>query len=378
LIYRERPNDLRAAWIAGVVGGAGLLFSYPAVLVVALVAPILLIAWLLSQSRPSLAPLATMLGCWFAGAILATASALLVRDQETIAYMNTFWGSRGGFPPSIREGLIAFSAWAPRQIFTVFAHFLLYITPPPLVAIVAVPSMALALVGLPLIWRRSRWSMGLLLAPIAAGLLGAFLGLMPFRHRTGVYAGSAILVFSMIGLEALRTWMSPRIRWLAAVVAMFVAGPLALIIFFAARPPYQTQESRPVLQELALRREPNDVIYIYCSGRHAIEFYGVRAGLADWVQGGCHDEVVGYLRELDAYRGQPRLWFFFTQSHGQETTLIRSYLRAIGRERAAIPDPTGSDGETETASYLFDLSDPNLLGRATAESFLLSSRQASK
>jgi hypothetical protein len=220
--------------------------------------------------------------------------------------------------------------------------------------------------------------MALLLAPIAAGLAGAFVGLMPFRHRTGLYAGSAVLLLSMVGLEALHTWLPRRIRWLAAVVATLVGGPLALMILLAARPPYPTQESRPVLEELARRREPNDLIYVYCGGRHAIEFYGARAGLNGWVQGGCHDDILTFLRELDAYRGQPRLWFFFTQSHGQETTVIRSYLRAIGRERSAIPDPAGSSGEQETAGYLFDLSDPQLLGHATAESFLLSSGQARK
>ena len=373
LLYRERSGDLKTACIAGIVGGAALLFSYPTVLVTALLALILLIAWWQTQPRPPLAPLTVIIGGWFAGAALSTMAALAVRDPETVAYMKTFWGSRGGFPPSVRESLASFILWAPRQIFAVFAHFLLYITPPPLVAIVAVPLVVLALIGLPLLWRRSRWSMALLLAPIAAGLLGAFIGLMPFRHRTGIYAGSAVLLFSMIGVEALRTWMPRRIRWLATVVAVLVAGPLALIVLLAARPPYPTQESRPVLQALARRREPSDVMYVYCNGRHAIEFYGVRAGLSGWIQGGCHDDPIAYLRELDAYRGKPRLWFFFTQSHGQETTLIRSYLRTIGRELAAIPDPTRSSGEQETASYLFDLSDPNLLGQATAESFLLSS-----
>jgi hypothetical protein len=163
-----------------------------------------------------------------------------------------------------------------------------------------------------------------------------------------------------------------------AVIAILVAGPLALIVLLAARPPYPTQESRPVLQEVARRRDASDALYVYCGGRHAIEFYGPRVGLSGWIQGGCHDDILDFLRELDGFRGQPRLWFFFTQSHGQETVIIRSYLRTIGRERAAIPDPASSDGETETASYLFDLSDADLLGRVTAESFALSHAEARK
>jgi dolichyl-phosphate-mannose-protein mannosyltransferase len=371
LRYRERPEDLRAAWVAGVGGGAALLCSYPAVLVAAVVAPILLLAWWRTRPHPPLGPLAAMLGGWSAGAAIATAAALLLRDAGTVAYMRTFWGSRGGFPPPFQEGLAAL-AWAPRQLFAVFAHFLLFITPPTLVAVVAAPAAALAVVGLAWLWRRFPWSAALLLAPVAAGLLGAFAGLLPFRHRTGLYAGSAVLALSMVGLEALRTLLPPRVRSLVAVVAALVAGPLALIVLLAGRPPYPTQESKPVLQEIARRRQAGDVLYVYCRGRHAIEFYGPRVGLGGWTQGGCHDDVLDFLRELDAFRGQPRLWFFFTQSHGQETTVIRSYLRTIGRERVAIPDPAGYGGEAETAAYLFDLSDPNLLGLVTADSFPLS------
>jgi dolichyl-phosphate-mannose-protein mannosyltransferase len=376
--HRERPDDLRIAWIAGVVGCVAFLFSYPAVLVSALVIPILLIAWARTQPRQPLAPLATMIGCWSTGMAIAVAVALMLRDPETVAYMKTFWGSRGGFPPSVKEGLGAMIAWGPRQILSVFAHFLLFITPSALVGIVAGPLAALAVVGLPWLWRRSRFYVALLLAPIAGGLMGAFVGLLPFRHRTGVYAGSAVLVLSMVGLEALRTWLPARVRWLMAVVATLVAGPLALIVLLAARPPYPTQEARPVLQELTRRRDANDVVYVYCAGRHAIEFYGPRVGLSGWIQGGCHDDILGFLRELDQFRGQPRLWFFFTQSHGQETVIMRSYLRTIGHERAAIPDPSGDSGETETAGYLFDLSDTDLLGRVTAESFVLSGGELRK
>src|SRR4029453_2991159 len=85
-----------------------------------------------------------------------------------------------------------------------------------------------------------------------------------------------------------------------------------------------------------------------------------------------------FLGELGGFRGQPRLWFFFTQSHGQETTIMRSYLRTIGRECAAIPDPAGYGGEAETAGHLYHLSHADLLGRVTAESFALTHGEARK
>jgi hypothetical protein len=211
--------------------------------------------------------------------------------------------------------------------------------------------------------------MGLLVAPIIAGLAGAFVGQLPFRHRSGVDAGSVMLIGAMRGLQALTTRLAGRRRWMATPTALLVGGPLTLIVLAAARPPYPTQHSGPVLQELARRREPDAPLYVYCGARHAMAFYGPRAGLAGWSQGGCYDDVRGVLRDLDAFRGAPRLWIFLTQSHGDETLIIRSYLRSTGREREAIPDPAGYGGESETAAYLFDLSDPARLAQATADFF---------
>ena len=375
LRHREGSQDLRSAGVAGVVGGAALLFSHPAVLVTALVGAILLVEWWWARPRQPLGPLAAMLAGWSAGAAIATAAALMLRDPETLAYMRSFWGSRGGFPPPLSEGLAAM-AWAPRQLFAVFAHFLLFLTPPTLVAAIAAPAAAAAVLGLAWLWGRLPWSATLLTAPIVAGLLGAYSGVLPFRDRAGLYAGWAVLASSMAGLEALRMWLPQRVRSLAAVVAALVGAPLALMVLLAARPPYPTQESRPVLQEIARRDQPGDALYVYCGGRHAIAFYGPRVGLGGWTQGGCHDNPRAVLRELDGFRGRPRLWFFFTQSHGQEAVALRSYLRAIGRELDAVPDPAGYRGESETAAYLFDLSDPDLLGAATAESFPLNIEEA--
>jgi hypothetical protein len=377
LRHRERPEDLRFAAAAGAIGGAALLFSFPAVIVAALAAAVLSLLWWRTQPRRPPGPIAAMIGGWLAGAAVTTATALLVRDPETMSYLRSFWGARGGFPPPLTEGLAAV-AWAPRQLFAVFAHFLLFLTPPALVVSIAAPAAGLAIPGLFWLGRRSCWRAILLATPIVAGLIAAYAGVLPFRHRVGLYAGWSVLAFSMAGLEALGGWLAGRGRFFATSVAVLVGAPLALLVLLAARPPYPTQESRPVLQELARRRQPDDLLYVYCGGRHAIAFYGPRVGLEGWKQGGCHDDTRAILQELDAFRGQPRLWFFFTQSHGQQTVAIRSYLQTIGRERDVIPDPAGSRGEAETAAYLFDLSDPHLLGTASAGSFPLSARSLSE
>jgi hypothetical protein len=211
LRYRERPEDRPTAWVAGTVGGVALLFSHPAVLVSALVGATLLIEWWRSRPRRPLGSLAAMVGGWAAGAAIATVVSLWLRDPTTLAYMRSFWGPRGGFPPPFSNGLTA-STWAPRQLFSIFAHFLLFLSPPALVAAVVVPLAALAIVGLIWLGRRMPWPVVLLTTPAVAGLFAAYAGLLPFRHRVGLYAGWAILVAAMGGIEAVRAWLPSRVR----------------------------------------------------------------------------------------------------------------------------------------------------------------------
>ena len=106
--------------------------------------------------------------------------------------------------------------------------------------------------------------------------------------------------------------------------------------------------------------------YVYTQGRHDMAFYGTRAGIDQWIQGDMHfDDPRGYLREVDALRGTPRAWFFWVRLDDDEPALIRDYLGTIGRELERIPD-----GElAATGAVLYDLSDPERLGQASAESF---------
>jgi hypothetical protein len=129
-----------------------------------------------------------LVGGWGIGAIAATVSALGLRDPATMAYMANFWTGTDGFPPLGIGALV----WVPVHIFSNFAHFLLFLTPPPLVAIVVVPAMLLAIVGLISLARKSLTTTAILLAPIIAGVLGAVVRALPFEGRTGLYAGSAV------------------------------------------------------------------------------------------------------------------------------------------------------------------------------------------
>ena len=368
LRWRERPHDLTRGVVAGLAGGAGLLLSFPAVPTAAIVGTMLLVTWLRGSDRPPVAPIACLGAGWVLGAALATFYATTRIDPATDAFMQDFW--KNGFPSSV-PGL-AKVWWAVASVFRVFSQSLVGGVPPgPLIAIVVTP-LAFALVGLAFGHKRVPLANTLLLlAPLAAGLGSAFAGLMPYDHRLGLFSGWPTLVLAGMGLCALRD--AARGRWviLPRSVAVLTSLPLGLIVLLLHRPPYQSQGGvlpREVLEQLATRVAQEDEIYVYTQGRHDMVFYGGSAGLTDWVQGERHyDAPRGYLEEVDALRGRPRVWFFWVQLREPEPAFIHRYLSTIGTELERIPE--GELGRT--GAVLYDLSDPDLLQSAAASTFPL-------
>ena len=135
-------------------------------------------------------------------------------------------------------------------------------------------------------------------------------------------------------------------------------------------PVYRHEETRTVLQWLAARRQPGDVIYVYYGAERALRFYGPRVGIepSDAAFGGCHrGQPREYLRELDRFRGRPRVWVVFAHAVSSlaEQPTIRGYLERIGKRSEGF-DAVGSTAE------LYDLSEPERLQSSTAATYTVS------
>lgn len=124
-----------------------------------------------------------------------------------------------------------------------------------------------------------------------------------------------------------------------------------------------------MVERLAEVHREDERVYVYTQGRHAMAFYGGRAGIEEWIQGERHyDDPRGYLREVDDLRGSPRAWFFWVnQDGGPDPAWIREYLGTIGEERDRISD----DLSGATGAVLYDLSDRERLRAASANSIPL-------
>lgn len=367
LRYAERPDDLGRGLAAGALGAVAILMSFPAVPTAAILAAVLAVRWWRQDPRPPLAPLAGLGTGWILAIAVAGWAALGLLDPATDTFMRDFWAE--DFPPTQPWAALT---WAFGKLHAVSAHLLVFFPPrDPLTQLIVALPMALAVVGLVVGFRRRTLVPALLLAPPAAGLSAAFLHLLPFDHRLGLHATWPLLVLAAAGLTGLRGVLPGRWRAGAHALAVLMGLPLVVMVLLTARPPYSVgrgAQPRSVLTDLAERRRPTDRIYVYTQGRHDMAFYGTRAGIDGWTQGDRHyDDPRGYLREIDALRGDTRVWFFWVRLDRDEPALIRSYLEAIGREVERIPDEEAAF----TGAVLYDLSDAERSSHVSAESFAI-------
>jgi hypothetical protein len=113
----------------------------------------------------------------------------------------------------------------------------------------------------------------------------------------------------------------------------------------------------PSMTYLSKVRQPGDVIYIYPGAVPAFRFYAEKYGFeeGEYFAGSGYDvEIDFYLREIDQFKGQPRVWILFShifENKGvDERDYILEYLGDIGRKRDEFRLPG-----TGVSLHLYDL-----------------------
>jgi hypothetical protein len=147
----------------------------------------------------------------------------------------------------------------------------------------------------------------------------------------------------------------------------------ALALILESPLPRKQSESRRVLEEVRAHRLPEDkLVAIGWWGRMSTEYYGRRLGLEDWthvppLEGTTEQILRGYLHGIDAFRGEPRTWFFLERTWDCEDKAVLGYLSVIGKRLQLVQAQTSKS--SEVSAQLYDLSDPKILAQANAESF---------
>ena len=174
----------------------------------------------------------------------------------------------------------------------------------------------------------------------------------PFQGRAILFLAPA----AILAIAEAAGWIVEGVARLRVPRPLAAALPACGLVFLIAHDPpvYRSEDTRPVLTELSGRRNVRDEIYVFYPGVRAFRFYAPRVGVSSVgaVFGTCHrGDPRAYLRELDRFRGAPRLWVFRTHVSERlgEAALIDGYLGRLGRRLETI------EGE-DTEAALWDLS----------------------
>jgi hypothetical protein len=346
--------------------------SYSAILVGAGLLAALALSAIVERDGRRLRSLAPGALAWAASVAAAVVWARGTVTPDDVVYMQRFWAHwLMPWPPRGLRDL----GWPIGRLTTVYAGGGLRYPAPGVF-------LVLAVLGAWALWRRARDLAWLLLGPIAATFGAAALHVYPFAPRLILFLFPSFLILTAAGVEAIGTFSSGSLgRWggrgssagqRARGLAAAACAGLALVGLLRDAPPYAPEPLKPVLESLRQAWQPGDRIYVYYGAEKAFVYYVRRFGFApgSYLLGRCaREDPRLYLRELDGFRGAPRVWLVMAHPALGEDTIILGYLDWIGARRTSI-QATGREPGTRAPDLaradLYDLSDPRRLANGTA------------
>jgi hypothetical protein len=239
--------------------------------------------------------------------------------------------------------------------------------------------VSLAVIGFVSLLVRRTADAVLLASVVASYVLNSMAKQYPYDAR---YLLASIAVFIIgvgetIGVLATAAW--GRANGVARALALGLCIP-PVVRVVAFPPPYQWSVTGSYLARIREQWLPGDIVYA-TYGRamevlHSAPRFGLRR--SDYLVGPCDfSSPRPALLAADALRGHPRAWVIVGTGRYFPSSPEYGYLRTIGTRRDSLPvrlpgsirigDPEPFDIAT---AYLFDLSDPARLARATADSYV--------
>jgi len=362
LRLRDPETTTRRLVLTGLAAFVIIWFSQASVVVMGGIGAALAVEWLIDQDRRTGRALLITVPQWGVASLVAIAAGLRSMTPSTREFMDDFWGT--GFLP-LPFTLTGMLRWLWTQLLSLFTDPTLLRYPLPLVFV------ALSALGIVSLWRTRRDVALVLLGPFALAVVAAIAHQYPLRGRLMFYLIPALLLAIAAGVDQLRRWALPINATLGAVVAAAALAP-PVMAFAKGHPPYEIENNRALYAYLQQKRQPGDIVHIFPLSRIGALYYGERYGLrlGEWRTSICdRNDARPFLRDVDRYRGVPRLWVVSGGSRPYRSArlAVRSYLAAIGvkRDSLVLPSLTREDISLE----LYDLTDSTRLRSADAESF---------
>ncbi len=361
LWLRQSPPDVRKTLVAAGAGVAAAWFSYPAMFILAGTGAALAVSAMTGGRRAEYRRLLVVGAAWAVSVGLAAALAIQNEPAADRAYLDWYW--IGGFMP-LPPGTLDDAFWVWHRLTWLFGTFgtglrrtnggLGYPWSPFFVL--------LAVIGFVALWRRQRETALILLGPVVVTLMAAALHAYPFTGRLLSFLLPVFLLATAAGADHALTNLPGRLQLASpALLALIVGSPVYATL--VALPPERVEHLRPVMAAVAERRQGNDATYVFYGAGQAFMYYAPRFGLspADYTPGQCSfSDMRVYLRDLDRFRGRPRVWIVATHTRLDATELetMIGYLDSIGRRLDWIEVRATSNLTSAAAhAYLYDLSD---------------------
>jgi hypothetical protein len=346
-------------WLIAGLGFILIVSSLPAIVIAPVVLSIIFVLLLKKDIPLSKKYFLIISISWAIACAWAVYYAKFVISAKVSGAMSAYWSE--GFAPL--EGFGNYFKWIYITLADELSYFLTFWMTDviPQITIVSKVLLLLSIPGIIFLAKKYKAATLLLFSPLLVALLLATARILPFDNRVSIYATWPFIVSGIAGVAALENWLPLLLRPAVSTALKFcVALPILLItiVLPSEHPPFNAQSSQPVLQELKKQLQPGDILYVYFKARHAVHFYGPKEGITSYVTGNSYDSISSYLRELDKFKGNKRVWFFFSQWTERQTfpDSIKAYLgNVIGKEISKIPDPDGNKEDLETAAHLYDL-----------------------
>lgn len=359
---RERRTTTKRLLLFGLVGFAVISLSQASVLVMAGLGFAFAVDWLMSRDENALRALLFTVPLWAAASVLAVIIGVRSMTPSTRTFMDDFWA--GGFIPLPFRGASALH-WFWESLTSLFSDLTLLRYRWPGVFVVV------ALVGVIVLWRRSRSVALFLLCQFTIAIVAAVAQQYPLRGRLTLWLLPAALLAIAAGAE----WIRTRADSLHAIVgAIFLVALLVppVIALAEAPPPYEIEHHKDFLSYLQKNRRPGDIVYVFPLPSIGVRFYGPRFGLqrSDWIASVCdRNETRAYIKDVDRFRGAPRLWILTGGSRPFRfaRAAVLQYLGAIGKRTDLLSLPSSTYGSVTLE--LYNLSDPTRLSQVDAETF---------
>ena len=359
-----RARDRSTAGLA-LAGGFGLMvvwFSHASVVVMAGLGAALALLWLIERDARTLRLLLVTVPMWAIASVIGLIVASRSMSPSTREFMQTFWA--GGFLPlPLRVGTAG--PWVLERLPTLFAD------PWTLRYSFGWAFALLALIGVIALWRQRRDAALMLAAPFLLTLAAAIAQQYPFRSRLTVFLIPSALLAAAAGAGWLVDLARRRSRVLAyVIIAGFLTPPLLAIV--ESGMPTRVDHYFPIYRHLQTNRRAGDAVHVAFLANSSAIYYGPRYGLrrGEYTLGACDRyDTRAYLRDVDRLRGHDRVWIIAKNGPVNRVphATIHKYLQTIGVRRESKIVPSGVSDSLSID--LYDLSDPQRLRAASAETF---------